>query len=550
MPVSHRFSRRAAAIGAALALAALPISATLTPALAQPSPPPTAEAGSNADAETSAGADSTSGDGADPTADSEDGTEADSNSADNGVTEVDGKDDDSDSDPDEDGACADSDQGSSLLRIDQPCEIDGELEATWDSETQHLSVKPNNGEPGSLPKSWVGVKFDGPTDQGMVRVPAQSASSDGTGDSASSESDTDDSGQSVSDATTQADAPTRFEFGPDGTIRAAGEDEAMEFKGFGTNGPKPDWKFKADGKKITASGEQYKEHDEGAEASADKDGSTSDDSETGADNGTADNGSSSSDDESSTADGSESNTRGDKTASRDGITSDNGSADDRGADEDGSTSDSDTSDDSASSTDGGTSSDSGAKDRANTSGDKDSDGKESDTDTGSASDGSRDSDSDGSRSSDSDTSGSDSGSDEDEEKDADTDGSGSSVGASDADGTTPDPANGNGTPDERETIPGNAGDEWLPGDDDDSEHPDYSDPVPRNPDEQTPKDDTDLITGGDQPSPRANQNPATSFGESIISTIVSSWPIFVLAASGMAAVGFIIYLMGRRGKQD
>ena len=74
--------------------------------------------------------------------------------------------------------------------------------------------------------------------------------------------------------------------------------------------------------------------------------------------------------------------------------------------------------------------------------------------------------------------------------------------------------------------------------------------MPRNPDEQTPKDDTDLITGGDQPTPRANQNPATSFGESIISTFVSSWPIFVLAASGMAAVGFIIYLMGRRGKQD
>src|SRR5699024_4499387 len=62
--------------------------------------------------------------------------------------------------------------------------------------------------------------------------------------------------------------------------------------------------------------------------------------------------------------------------------------------------------------------------------------------------------------------------------------------------------------------------------------------------------DTDLITGGDQPSPRADQNPSPSFGESIISTIVSSWPVFVLAASGMAAVGFIIYLMGRRGKQE
>ena len=551
MPVSHRFSRRAAAIGAALALAALPISATFTPAFAQPSPTPTAEASSNADteaaagADATAGADSTSGDGSDSTADTNDGADAESSSADNGVTEVEGEaDDNSDPNPAEDGACADSDEGPSLPSMGQPCEIENSLKATWNSKTHELSVTPNNDKPGSLPKSWENVEFDGPTDRGIVQIPAQDATSDDPADSTSSDSDTDDSGRSVAEATTQADAPTRFKFGADGKVRAAGDDEPMKFTGFGDNGPQPEWTFKSDGTNITASGEKYTDSDDGATASTDSDGTTKDGSKTGVDqDGTAN--SDPSADASTSSDGStaDSDASGGKAASKDGVTSDDGSASGSEANKDGSSADSDTGKDSSTSTDGSSSSDSGSKDRANTSGNKDSDSRDSDADTGSGSDGSRSSDSDGS--------GSDSGSGEDEEKDSDDNGSGSSVGTSDADGTTPDPATGNGSPDdERETIPGNAGDEFLPGDDEGAERPDYSDPVPRNPDEQTPKDDTDLITGGDQPSPRANQNPATSFGESIISTIVSSWPIFVLAASGMAAVGFIIYLMGRRGKQD
>ena len=544
MPVSHRFSRRAAAIGAALALAALPISATFTPAFAQPSPTPTAEASANTDAEastgadTTAGADSDSGDDAGSTADDKDGADANASSDDNGVTEVEaGADDSTDPNPDEDGACADSDEGPSLPSMGQPCEIENTLKATWDSDTHELSVTPNNDKPGSLPKSWENVEFDGPTDRGMVRIPAQVASSDDTADSTNGDSDTDDSGRSVAEATTQADAPTQFEFGSDGTIRAAGEEKAFRFEGFGDKGPDPEWTFKADGKNITASGEQYSDDEGTAEASSDSDGTEKD--------GTADSDPSPTADGSTSSEGAEadSDPDGGKTASKDGATSDDGSASDSDAGKNESSADSDASDDSSASTDGGTSSDSGSKDRANTSGDKDSDGRDSDADTGSDSDGSRDSDSNGS--------GSDSDSGDDDEKDSNKDGSGSSIGASDADGTTPDPSNGNGSPDdERETIPGTAGDEFLPGDDEGAERPDYSDPVPRNPDEQTPKDDTDLITGGDQPSPRANQNPATSFGESIISTIVSSWPIFVLAASGMAAVGFIIYIMGRRGKQD
>ncbi|MGJ5723814.1 hypothetical protein ACSBQT_05515 [Brevibacterium sp. H602] len=550
MPVSHRFSRRAAAIGSALALAALPISATFTPAFAQPSPSPTAEASASAEAGASAGADSSAGDDGGSTADGTDGADADSSGADNGIIEVDA-DDNSDPDPgpDEEGdkACADPKWTSA-----KPCAIDGALTADWKMIGHELSVKPNDNKPGTLPKSWVGKPFKAPK-QAMKRIPAQSSDTD-SADSTANGSDTDDSGQSVAEATAQASVPNTLMFNENGEIVDPDdkEKEPVSFENFDdVKGPQPKWKFgikKVDGENqiVVTDGQPYPDDaGGGADASTDPDGSTSDDSNSGADNGTTDNDSSASDDGATSSDSAtaDSDASGGKAASKGGVTSDDGSASGSEADKDGSSSDSDASDDSSTSTDGGNSSDSGSKDRANMSGNKDSDGRDSDADTGSGSDGSRSSDSDGS--------GSDSGSGKDDEKDSDDNGSGSSVGTSDADGTTPDPATGNGSPDdERETIPGNAGDEFLPGDDEGAERPDYSDPVPRNPDEQTPKDDTDLITGGDQPSPRANQNPATSFGESIISTIVSSWPIFVLAASGMAAVGFIIYLMGRRGKQE
>ncbi|WP_432789188.1 hypothetical protein QYM46_12605 [Brevibacterium sp. K11IcPPYGO002] len=541
MPVSLRFSRRAAAIGAALALAALPISATFSPALAQPSPTPTADASTSSEADASAGTDSASGDDADSTADSVDGTDADSSSADNGVIDVEGEaDDSSDPGPDDDGdkACKDQEWTS-----DEPCEIDGELTADWQSVGHELSVKPNDNKPGTLPKSWVGKPFKAPK-QAMKRIPAQSSDTD-SADSTANGSDTDDSGQSVAEATAAA-APTEYHFNDKGQIVADGQTDAMDFEEFAPSGPEPAWTFEVkDGTIVVTDGQPYPDDEDGADSSSDPDDSTSDDSETGAENGTSNSDLAASEDGSTSSDGdtADSDTGGGKTADKDGVTSDDGAGSDREAGKDGSSADSEASDDSTTSTDGSTSSDSGSKDRANTSGDKDSDGRETDADTGSGSD--------GSRSSDSDSSGSDSDSDEDEEKDSDKDGTDSSVGASDADGTTPDPSNGNGSPDdERETIPGNAGDEWLPGDGENTKRPDYSDPVPRNPEEPAPEDDTDLITGGDQPSPRANQNPATSFGESIISTIVSSWPVFVLAASGMAAVGFIIYLMGRRGKQD
>lgn len=123
-------------------------------------------------------------------------------------------------------------------------------------------------------------------------------------------------------------------------------------------------------------------------------------------------------------------------------------------------------------------------------------------------------------------------------------------GGADGAKTTPDPSTGNGSADIRNVIPGDVGPDWLPGGGDDSRQPDYSDPVPRNPDTKAPEDDTDLITGGSTPSPRSDSSgDLDSFSESITSTIASSWPVLVLAALGMAAVGFIIFLVGKRKKQ-
>ena len=200
MPVSHRFSRRAAAIGAALALAALPISATFTPAFAQPSPTPTAEASSNAEAGASAGADSTSGNDAGSTADSTDGADADSSSAESEG----GADSGPDPGPTEDGdkACKDPKWNS-----DEPCEIDGELTAEWQTIGNQLSFQRTiRTEPGgTLPKSWVRKPFKA-RKQAMTRIPAQSSDTH-SGDSTANDSDTDDSGQSVAEATAQASIP-------------------------------------------------------------------------------------------------------------------------------------------------------------------------------------------------------------------------------------------------------------------------------------------------------------------------------------------------------
>lgn len=556
---THQFNRRIAAIGAALALAALPISGTLTPAFAQPSPTPSAAAGSDgssgteaadadADPGSSDGADSAAEAGADSSTASADGAGTDSGDSDDSTkTDDDGSsdadegdngDDGDDGDKTQDPACKDPADGAET----DPCAVSEPVQARWGgsgSKTLKLQTAETaqDNEPGYMPRNWVGKTFKLKKKRTVVRVPVQSSSED-TAQSADQSGGTDDSGNPLPSAAAEATVPDELQFADDGSIVPAGGGKPVVFTGF-TSDPK--WEFNVtNGQIAVVSGRSYPDTD---------DGSDSNDADSSKD-GTSDNDLTASTD--SSRDGSATSSA---KANADGTASDGSST--AGSDNSKNTDaseDSDSSSDRSSSSDSSSSADTGATDRANSSSTADADGRDAD---GRDSDGENSSadtrtGSDGSRSSDSDSSGNenDSDSDKDQNKDSDQDGSGSSLGASDADGNTPDPSNGNGSEDGRATIPGTTGDDWLPGDEDDARHPDYSDPVPRNPDAQTPKDDKDLITGGDQPSPRANQPPAPSFGESIVSTIVSSWPVFVLAASGMAAVGFIIYLMGRRGRQD
>ncbi|MGC3020283.1 hypothetical protein [Brevibacterium sp. FAM 24630] len=541
MPAIRQFNRRIAAIGAAFALAALPVSSTITPAFAEPDPTPSAESGAagTADTEAASSADADDSSGADEGSSDTGSSKNEGSSTDNGVTEVEGETEaggSSDPDPDYDTACKAPEKDEPVPGTDGPCETDEPLKAKWHPGSKTLTVTKPKNKPGSLPESWVGVAFDNPG-RNTVSVPVQSerrSAGDDSTRSAHSDSDTDDSGRSVAEAAAQADAPASFEINSEGEILAEGADEPMKFTSFKSD---PKWSFTADGTSITAEGKRYPDDSGGADS--DDDGSSSSGSTAGSDdNSNADSELTASKDSNA---GDDSSNPSGKT---DGSSSDSNTGEDKSSDTDGTSADDGSSSTSDSSRDDNAS---GAK---TTSSDKDADGRNSNSDTGSRAEASGSSDSEGSASD------SDSGKDKDKdsgkdnEKDSDKDGSGSTLGTSDANGTTPDPSNGNGSQDGRETIPGTTGDEWLPGDEDSEHQPDYSDPVPRNPDEPAPKDDSDLITGGDQPSPRANQHPATSFGESIISTIVSSWPVFVLAASGMAAVGFIIYLMGRRGKQD
>lgn len=534
MPATHQFNRRIAAFGAALALVALPISSTISPAFAQPSPAPTAEAGTDGNTGTEAAANDTEA-GSDSNTASTNGAGDDSD--DNG----DGSDEGGDGGNDQqDPACANPDDGAEA----GPCAVKDSVKAKWggnSAKTLQLTTADTaaDNKPGNMPRNWVGKTFKLKKKKSVVRIPVQesSESSSQSGDGAG---ETDDSGNPLPSATAQAAVPDELSFNDDGFVVPASGGDPVEFTGF-TQDPRWEFNLNTNGQIVVSSGEGYSEPDDGSD-SDDNDGTKD-----GAGGSSSNKDGSNDSNPTAATDGSKDGATASASADSDDSDSNNSSsADSNNSADSNATKNSGPSSNSSASSDSNSSTDSDARDRANSSTDRNADGTSSNSnaDTGSRAD--------GSRSSDSDTSGSDSTSGDDDEKDSDSDsdGSGSNLGASDADGTTPDPSNGNGSPDERETIPGTAGDEWLPGDEDSPEHPDYSDPVPRNPDEQTPKDDTDLITGGDAPSPRANKPPVTSFGESIVSTIVSSWPVFVLAASGMAAVGFIIYLMGRRGKQE
>lgn len=512
VPITTReFSRTAAAFGTALALIALPLTVS-SPVAATPSPSPTAEA--TADSSATAESEATADSGA--TADSSSDGTADTGSdpiADNGNANAEGSDNADGDGFKGDDACKNPDEATG----DKPCvAATVPLVATWDGNKKTLRLPTTNSDPTTnMPVSWVGETFSGPR---QFRVPTQESpeqesaesgtsdaetdssdttsgsGSDSTGDSSGTESpadagsdgETDDSGNPI-DVRAPA-VPTEFSLNSEGFVTLPDSRDAYTFSGFTSN---PNWKFRVEDGTIVVRGTPYT--DSGDSADSDSNGSASGGS--GSDGG----GSSTSAD---------ANAPSDSEGGSSGSGSGSGASADSGSRADGS---------------GGSSS------RANA--DASSEGASNPTGNGDDSGGS--------------------GQDGADADGAGADGAGTSAdGESDEGRTTEAPSTGNGSGPGRNVIPGDTGDEWLPGATGEGPHPDYSDPVPRNPDAPSPDDDTDLITGGDQPAPRGNNQASGSFGESFVSTIVSSWPVLVLAAFGMGAVGFILFLVGRRSRRD
>ncbi|MCI4011513.1 hypothetical protein [Brevibacterium sp. ZH18] len=531
MPVTHELSRRAAAVGTALALVMLPFLGTISAADAAPVPVPTATATATADPSSNAEA---GADSAGSTATSSSTADADSGGNDDG----------------KDHACK---TPTEFTEGDPPCETSAPLKAKWDDTDNTFHLKAPDKKSGSMPESWVGKTFTLPTKKAAKRWPTQNESGPGSsGDTpaAGTESDsgTDDSGNPVPSAA-QAATPSEFQLHADGyVVDAAKPGEHMKFDNF--EGTTPDWNFEVKDEKISVTDTEYPDDpgtgsdakaSAGAKAASSTDGSNTAGA-AGSDstsNATTDLNATTSSDGSDTA-------KSNSSSASDGSSSASSTSDSKSS--------ADTSSKSTSSADADSAKQSSTSDSSSSSDSSASSGSSSKSDSSLAkSDGSNSADADGSSSSGADSKNSDSNSSADGKKsDTDKNGTGSSSGDDGPDGndTTPDPATGNGSSDTRDQIPGDAGDGWLPGGEGTAPPPDYSDPVPRNPDTPVPDNDTDLITGGDQPQPRADKPPSTSFGESIVSTIVSTWPVFVLAAFGMGAVGFIIYLVGRRNKQN
>src|SRR5699024_485227 len=386
VPASHQFNRRIAAIGAALALVALPITGTIgaPPALGQPSPTETANAG-KADAEEAGG----SGGAESGTAPSAaDGSDAEAEGNDSGITADDDSstasskseaDTDGDNDTGGDGngpdrACANSDAASD----DGPCETAEPLPATWGGDSnQTLRLPKPAKKPGSMPESWKGETFKLRKRNG-VSLPVQSSSNTASANSAQSAEnagDTDDSGNPLPSAEAQADVPDELKLRADGYVVSPRNGEPVRFAGFADD---PEWEFNVRKGKVTVvSGRGYPDPGNGS----------SDDESDGSDNGTAssdDDPDGSANDSHTAGDTAESDSDSDSTSSAnsnaDGsrADSDSGSGSDSNSSSDsGSAARGDTSDDSDTSSDSVASKDSGSNDRADSSADEDSDGSNS-----------------------------------------------------------------------------------------------------------------------------------------------------------------------------
>ncbi|WP_309132388.1 hypothetical protein [Brevibacterium sp.] len=512
MPPTHELCRTAAALGTILALLVLSQFGISTPANAIYLHPPT-ETSSNSTAAVTA--DASSGDDGSASSSPDTSAEADAGSGDSSSAEADGAeasagaDSANADDSTEDGADGSKDPTEDPTEDPDPseeCSLESDpnckpspasdVPAAWGADqTLRLS---------DVPDSWVGQTFSGPSNDGTIRVPAQNAS----------KTDTDDSGNPV--AASSAPAPEKYSLDSNGyVVDAANRDEPMKFEGFDND---PGWKFNSNGETISVTGEPYTGSDTGSDPDASSTGN-----DTGTETGESDSTSTDGTADANTADSSGTDTAG---------------ADSADSDASGSTSSSDP--DSTSTADSTDSADSSASSditSAQDATDDRSDGTPTPTPTDDAG-----------KSGTPSSPGSDPGTEASSSSGSD-DGSGEG-GTGGGDQSVPDPSTGNGSVDTRDTIPGDIGADWVPAGDGPAQRPDYSDPVPSNPDTSMPNDETDLITGGSQPAPRANTPPSPSFGESIVSTLVSSWPVFVLAAFGMAAVGFIIYLVGRRGSKQ
>ncbi|GAA1934919.1 hypothetical protein GCM10009689_13600 [Brevibacterium antiquum] len=537
MPVTHELSRTAAALGTALALVLLPITGTIAPANASVTD-------SGQTNSSSSGTTTSDPDGSPESTgvlDPGDMTESVTADSDSESAEADAAAGDEEAGSETD---AGTDGGEDDLACDpknkapegDPCDVKEPLNTTWNKPRKTIRISPSE----ELPESWKETTFQGPSQEGNKRWPVQKSSDSAeepasTANSAESNGDTDDSGNRLP-PTAEKDVPTEFQLDKDGyVVDADHPDTKMVFEYFTED---PEWTFDSEEGTITVKGDEYTSSGNGDDGASDSANTEQDANSDGGDMA-GDN---------VEANGNETDTASSDTEA-DGTDSGSNSAGDNS--ESNSTSDSNTSSDSESES----SSDSISADSAkadskesdtSSSSDADSTKQNSDSDSSSASDGSDSGSSDDKGNSDKDGSSDDKGS-------ADKDGSGTTSSDSDGgpvgDDSTPDPATGNGSSDTRDEIPGDVGEDWLPGNGD-SPPPDYSDPVPQNPDTPVPDDDKDLITGGETPKPRSDKPPSTSFGESIVSTIASSWPIFILAASGMAAVGFIIWIVSRRNKQN
>ncbi|EFG46683.1 hypothetical protein HMPREF0183_2039 [Brevibacterium mcbrellneri ATCC 49030] len=117
---------------------------------------------------------------------------------------------------------------------------------------------------------------------------------------------------------------------------------------------------------------------------------------------------------------------------------------------------------------------------------------------------------------------------------------------------TQDPDTGNGT------VPGQAGTDWTPGDsgDEQTHAPDYSDPVPQNPDEAGEVSE-DIIAGPEPSQENHTGAPTAPSNESEDKAVDAAepsgsfpWSLAVLLGAGAVGLFLAVFLFARRKSED